>query len=197
MDAATQGYMPTYWNAPFDWPGPWHRVAAHKKDARLCPSFGGGRRMRHPFLDPIVYPRNPDRTLNYGYDRLRKVRSVIIKTLDSSAVAKYPEVAEDVVIREIWLAETLSTFTELFHQFHTYLREILPPGRFIGWQPKDLSPKNYFVELLDVQCGTPDDFQIEELGDDRPYYMREQLTVSFKLVREIQAPAGVVNVVGF
>lgn len=196
MDAATQGYIPTYWNAPFDWPGPWHRVT-QRDDARLTPTLGGGRRMRHPFLDHIVYPQTPDRTLNFGYDRLRKTRSVVIKTLDSSAVAKYSESSEDVIIREIWLAETLSTFTELFHQFHTYLREILPPGRFIGWQPKDLSPKNYFVELLDVQCGTPDDFTIEELGDDRPHYMREQLTVAFKLVREIQAPAGVVNVVGF
>lgn len=196
MDDATTGLMPAFWNAHFNWQGPWHRVT-QKKDARLCPEFGGGRRMRHPFLDPIVYPRTPDRTINFGYDRLRKIRSVVIKTLDSSAVAKFPERAEDVIIQEVWLADTLSTFTELFHGFHTYLREVLPVGRYIGWQPRDLSPKSYFIELLDVQLGTnPDNYTVEELGNERPWYMREQLSVSFKLVREISGPAGLINMVG-
>jgi hypothetical protein len=192
---ADQGLESSFWNMPYDWQGPWHRPT-QRKDARYFPERGGGRRLRHPFLDPIVYPRLPDRTFNFGFDRLRKTRSVVIKTLDSSGVAKFVEQPEDVIIREVWLAQDLSTFTELFHGFHTYLREILPPGRFIGWQPKDLTEKSYFIEILDVQCGTPDDFVIEELGSSRPFLMREQLTFAFKLVREIQAPAGIITMVG-
>lgn len=152
--------------------------------------------MRHPFLDDIVYPRNPDKTANFDQDRLRRIKTVVIKTLDSSAVAKYPEVAEDVIIREVWLAERLSTFTELFRQFHTYLRNPLPPGRFIGWIAPDLTPKAYFVDLIDVEVGNPESYFIEELGSQRPFYMREQLTISFKLVREFQSPVGEVIFIG-
>ncbi len=152
--------------------------------------------MLHPFLPDIVYPRLPDRSVNFGFDRLRQIRTIVTKTLDSSAVAKFPEVGSDVILREIWLASQLSTFTDLYHQFHTFHREILPLGRYIGWQPRDMTHKNYFIEMIGVQCGAPDEYVIEELGTDRPYYMREQLTVSFKLVRETQAPAGVMTMVG-
>jgi len=195
MDEVNQGLMTAYLNAPWDPMAPWHK-AGPRPDARHSPALGGGRRMRHPFLDPIVYPRVPDRTTGFGYDRLTRVHSVVIKTLSSSAVAKYQDEDEDVVIREIWQAGTLSTLTSLFHHFRRYLVTMLPPGRYLGWQPRDLSPKSFFIELLNVECGPPDEYQIEELGDDRPYYMREQLTVSFKLMKEISSPAGVITMTG-
>lgn len=195
MDESNQGLMATYWNAPWDPDAPWHK-AGPRKDARHSPAFGGGRRMRHPFLDPIVYPSVPDRTINFGYHALTRVRSVVTKTLSSSAVSKYKDEAEDVIIREIWRAESLSTLTSIFHHFRRYLVETLPPGRYIGWQPRDLSPKSFFIELLNVECGPADEYQIEELGDERQYMMREQLTVSFKLMKEILSPAGVVVMTG-
>lgn len=195
MDAGQLGLDSTYWSHPYDPYGPWHRCVS-KRDRRLSPAFGGGRRMRHPFLDPIVYPRVPDQTTNFLDDRLRHVQASVTKTLTSTAVTKFSDGPEDVVIREVWQARTLSTFTELFRQFYEYLHAKLPSGRYVGWQPKDLSPKNYFVQLLDVQVGQPEHYVVEELGDARPYYMREQLTVTFKLVREVFAPAGVVVAVG-
>lgn len=195
MDEATRGEMATYWNAIWDPDQPWHKCS-RRKDARLSPSFGGGRRMRHPYYDPIVYPRVPDRTENFGYDTMRRVRSVVTKTLSSSAVSKYTDAAEDVIIKEIWLAETLSTFTSLFHHFRRYLVDPLLPGRYVGWQPRDISPKSYFIELLDVQCGSAEEYQVEELGDERPFLMRQQLTVSFKLIREVNSPAGVITMTG-
>jgi hypothetical protein len=195
FEVGAQGLDSTYWNQPFDGMAPWHRCVS-KKDPRLFPIKGGGRRMRHPFLAHIVYPRVPDRTTNFLDDRLRHVQAAVTKTIASSAVTKFSDSPEDVVIREVWQARSLSTFTELFRQFYAYLHFQLPPGRYIGWQPRDLTHKNYFVTLLDVQVGEPDHYVVEELGDSRPYYMREQLTVTFKLVREVFAPAGVVVAVG-
>ena len=195
MDEPNAGLMTSFWNAPFDAPGPWHRCV-YRKDARLSPAKKGGRRMRHPFFDPIIYPRNPDKTSNFGYDPLRRVKSVLIKTLDGTAVAKYIDRPDDIVITETWVADSLSTLTELFHQFHRYLIATMPTGRFIGWQPRDLTPRNFFVELLNVECGTPEDYEIEELGTRRPYMMRQALTVSFKLVREVKGAAAVITATG-
>lgn len=184
MFEADQGLSTSYWSQPYDWQGPWHR-ALYKGERRHSPSFGGGRRMRHPFLDPIIYPRNPDRTSGFDNDALHKQSTIVIKTLDSTAVARYMDKDEDRVITELWQAESLSTTTELARQFHRYLIEILPVGEYIGWQPRDRTWKNYFIELLSVSVGPAEDFLFEELGDERPYLMREQLTVRFKLVREI------------
>lgn len=195
MDEANQGLMTSYWNGIFDPDAPWPRVTA-RDDHRLFPIRGGGRRMRHPYYDPIAYPTVPDQTTGFGYDRLRAANSVMMKTITSSAVAKFPDAAEDVVIKEIWLAKTASTITKLFHQFHRYLIDPLPPNRFIGWQPRDLTSKNYFIDLLDVSCGPSGEYLIEEIGDYRPWMMREALTVEFKLVKELGYPAGVSSMVG-
>lgn len=147
--------------------------------------------MRHPFLPRIVYPRVPDKTFNFGYDALKRMRSVVTKTLDSSAVTKFKDATEDIIIREVWIADQLSTFASFFHGLHSYLTSTIPVDRYIGWVPRDLTPKCFFVELLDVQVGGADEYMIEELGNT-PYMMREALTLTFKLIREIFPPSGVV-----
>ena len=148
--------------------------------------------MRHPFLDPIVYPQIPDRTFGFGYDPLRRSRAVLVKTLASSAVADFPDVISDVIIREIWQANQLSALTRLFHHFIRFRTEILPVGQFIGWQPRDLSPKGFFIRLVDVSLGQGQEYGPEEIGKTRPVMMRETLSVTFKLIAEAQSPAGVI-----
>jgi hypothetical protein len=173
---------------------PYTRVSTRgRKDPRLFPRKGGGRRMRHPFLAPLVYPHVPDRTLNFGYDRLTRPRAVVVKTLASSGVADFQDVPSDVIIKEIFRNDQLSTLTRIFHAFHRYRVETLPEGRFIGWQPRDLSSKSYFIRLLDVSLGQGEDYVVEELGTRRPVMLREQVTISFKLIAEAQSPAGVVT----
>lgn len=194
MDEPTLGLASTDWNNVWDPWAPWHR--ALRKDARLFPARGGGRRMRHPSLDPIVYPQVPDQTRNFLDHRLRQVRSVVTRTMTSSGVSKFPQPGDAVVIKEVFLARTLSTFTGLFRQFQEYLTTPLLPGDYIGWQPRDATPRNYFIDLLGVECGEPDEYLIEEMGNRRPYLMREQLTVSFKLVKGISFPSGVIVAVG-
>lgn len=190
MDKYSGGRAATYWNARFNPRGPWHRPV-QRFDARYNPIDGGGRRMRHPFLPDIVYPRIPDQTWGFDQDVLLKVRGVTTKTLDSSAVTHFEEQPEDVVIREVWLPDGLSTTVDLFRQFQDYNQAKLPTGQFVGWRPLDRSPKNFAVEILDVEVGQPDSYLIEELGKERPHLMRQQLTISFKMVREQVGPAGV------
>lgn len=195
MFEADQGLSYSYWSQPYDWQGPWHR-AVFKGERRHSPKFGGGRRMRHPYLVPIVYPRNPDRTMGFDFDRMLKTKSNVTKTLSSSVVTKFRDEPEDVQITEVWQADSLSTETGFFRKLHRYYTEVLPVGDYIGWQPKDLTWKNYFIELLDVQLGSVDDYLVEELGEERAYMMREQLTVRFKLVKEILPPVSSISITG-
>ncbi len=171
---------------------PWHR-AGHPKDPRWFPGKGGGRRLRHPFLDSIVYPRVPDRTLNFGLGPLRRVPTIVTKTLDSSAVTRFPEAPEDVIITEIWDADSLSTVHEFFNALHRYWVTDLLPGRSIGWSPRDLHWRNYFVDIIDVQLGPPESFDYQEEGSRRPFYLRNPLMLKMKLKREVEAPSGVVT----
>jgi hypothetical protein len=152
--------------------------------------------MTHPYLDDIVYPENPTRITNFDYDRIRKVPTVLTKTAGGTAVAQFPEFADDVPITEIWEAKDLSTIVDLYRLFREYLTSTLPTGRYIGWQPRDLSPYNYFVELLDVRLGQGEEHVVEELGHREPYMMRESLQVQFKLIQEAKAPAGAMVFLG-
>jgi len=195
MFEGDQGLCVTHWEQPVDWHGPWRR-AVHKRDHRYFPKRGGGRRFRHPFLDPILYPRLPDKTAGMDQDRVLRVKSIVTKTLDSSVVSKFRDKDEDVQITETWAANTLSTEVGFFRMLHKYLLDPLPIGRYIGWQPRDLTWKSYFIEMLDVQIGSDNDYVVEELGDERPYLMREQLVVRFKLVREIIAPVSSIIITG-
>lgn len=195
MFEADQGLSTSYWTQPMDPMQPYHR-AVQKYDRRHAPKFGGGRRMRHPFLPPIVYPHNPDRTSGFDQDRLRQVKTITTKTLSSTVVSRFRDEPEDVVITEFWGAETLSTEVAFARQLYQYLNEPLPAGRYLGWQPRDRSWKNFFIELLSVQVGSTDEFLFEELGDGRPYLMREPVTVKFKLVREILAPVSAFTLTG-
>ena len=190
MDILSKGRASTYWNARFTVRGPWHRPT-QRLDARYNPVLGGGRRMRHPFLPDIVYPSVPDQTWGFDWDLILKVRGVVTKTLDSSGVTHFVDAPEDVVIREIWLPDSLSTTVEVYRQFQEYRLAELPVGQYVGWRPLDRSPKNFAVELLDIELGQPDSTMVEEIGTARPFLMRRQLTVSFKFVREFVGPAGV------
>lgn len=179
-----------------DWWKPWHGDARLRKAPYGDPTLCGGRRMSHPVLQDIVYARTPDRTLNFEQDVLPRPESILTKTALGTAHARYDETPDDVVIKEIWLAQELSTLTTMFRQFYAYWVEPLPTGLCVGWQPRDRTWKRYAVEILKVECGESDDLIIESLGRGVPKFMRFNLTVSFKTVREVYAPSGVVVATG-
>ncbi len=189
------GFRPVGWPAMVNDRIPWTRPRLDN-DPRVNPATGGGRRLRHPFLDDIVYPENPNRTIGFDVDALRKTRAVITRTEGASAVAHYPEFRDDVVVQEIWDAGEASVSIEFWRELRQYREEILPVGDFIGWSPADLSPYHYFVELLDVKVGSGDVDEIEEHGNREPFMLNQPLTLVFKLVQEIRPPGAVVVFLG-
>ncbi|MCJ2530753.1 MAG: hypothetical protein LN413_00325 [Candidatus Thermoplasmatota archaeon] len=202
MDEITLGMMPSFLNAIWDPWAPWPKVSC-EEDARVQPPcddtedleailFGGGRRMRHPFLGELVYPRKPDVTLNVGYDIMPRAVSQAVKTADSTASVTFLDRKEDVVVRELWKAgaNQLSTWTEFFHALHGFWTTPMPPGNFVGWYGPDLMPQPYHIKILSVTLGRPDSFTVEELGPKLPWVMRESLAVAFKVIREVVSPSG-------
>lgn len=189
MDPDILGSYGEYDDADFDPFGDWHRPN-QPGDLRHFPHKTGGRVMLHPFRDPIIYPRVPDKTINMALNPLRRTRTSIVHTASAMAIGRFPDPSDGVPIQEVWLAEQLSTFTELFHQFHTFWMDELEPGRYLGWIPRDLTWRRFHVEILDVACGQPDEYVIEQLGRTEPFLMREQLTVTFRVPQEFFHPAG-------
>lgn len=204
MDIETQGLASNWLNAPADPLLPWRKPTVPEDPRLHNPSIetgpegdqihvGAGRRLRHPFLPDIVYPRLPDQTIGFGHHVLPRGRAVLIKTLSSSAVAHFLDVAEDVTIKEIWTPGRLSTEARFFYALYEYRMTPLPIGQFIGWQPRDRTWLKYAVELLSVEGGpTPDSYAIEERGDAKPWMIDAQVVLSFRVIREFQDPAGIV-----
>lgn len=202
MDEITLGLMPRFQNAIWDPWAPWPKVS-HVGDARLqkpCDviedlmtvSFGAGRRMRHPFLGELVYPRPPDSTMNVGYDLLPRAVVTAVKTADSTAAVTFLDRREDVIVRETWRggAKKLSTLVEFFHALHQFWTTPMPPGNFVGWWAPDLMPKPYHIKILSVTLGRPDSFQVDEVGETLPHHLMETLAVAFKPVRDVASPSG-------
>jgi hypothetical protein len=190
------GFVPAGWSAMVNPRVPWTRPI-RDNDPRLNPSTGGGRRLRHPYLDDIVYPTTPNRTIGFDYHALKKTRAAVVRTEGASAVAHYREQYDDVVIQEIWDAGTLSAEVGFYRLLRQYREEILPPGDFIGWSPADLSPYHYKVELLDVKLGEGDVDEVAEFGRREPFMLERPLTLVFKLVQEVVPPPAVLTLLGY
>ncbi len=176
------------------WPRPGFSV--RQSDPRINPATGGGRRLVHPYFDDIVYPKNPSKTVGFDYDALRTMKSVLTRTEGATSLVRYPDNRDDVVISETFDDGDLKISVEFVRELYRYLMTALPVGDYIGWQPRDLSPYNYFVELIDVKLGGGDQYHLEELGSEEPYLLAEPLTLIFKLVQEAKAPSGVLNFLG-
>lgn len=171
--------------------------AARQEDPRVNPVTGGGRRLVHPYLDDIVYPENPSRTSGFDVDVLRTVKSVLTRTEGGTALVRYTDLPDDVLIQETWDAGgELRVDIEFARLLYQYLITPLPVGDLIGWQPRDRSPYNYFVEIVDIKIGTNDSYHLEEVGSEEPYMLTEPLTLIMKPVGEARAPAGILTFVG-
>ncbi len=201
MDEITQGMMPAFANAIWDPMQPWPRVT-HPGDYRNqkpCPDvedfqtvdWGGGRRMRHPLLGDLVYPKPPDITMGVGFDIISKAPTKTILMLDSTASMTFLEEDEDIIITEIWKPDELSTTAEFFYGLQQFWTTLLAPGSYVGWYAPDRFPHPFHIKILSVVLGRPGDYEYEPLKvSDEPWYLRKQLSVSFKTVRDAIAPSG-------
>lgn len=196
MDEVSQGLASRYTGAIWDPMQPWYAPNS-PKDRRHSPGQASGRVMRHPALAPIVYARTPDRTFNFYRKPLRNVRSVLTRTLGGTVVTRFLDNPWDVIIEERWVADEASTTVEMFDQFQLYLTTPLNTGEYIGWQPGDLCHQGFFIELLQVILGDEQGgFDREEIGRKRPFMMRRDLVVRFKVAFEARGPAGIITMIG-
>lgn len=181
-------------HADFDWMSEWWRPL-RRTDWRLRPAVegnprvGAGRRMTHPYLDPIIYPRVPDETYGFDFDVLVNPEGVVTKTLEGSVFSDFEEFPDDVIMREVWLARDMSTLTGFFRELHRYRVTPLPPGQFIGWQPRDRTWKRYAIQIVGLKLGDDEEFHVEELGP-RAHLMRKSLEIRFKTIRDVTSAAG-------
>ncbi len=189
------GFQPAGWPTFIHPRFPWTRPRVDH-DPAFTTGSGGGRRLIHPYLDDIVYPENPNRTIGFDWDVIRRTRAVVTRTEKGSAVTHYPEYHDDPVITEVWDAGSASVTVEFYRLLKEYRETPLPTGEYCGWQPRDLCPYNYFVELVDVRVGNGDTDEIEEHGDKEPYLLHQPLTLVFKLVQEARSPGGVIVFLG-
>ena len=142
----------------------------------------------HPGFGAIEYPKNPDRTLNYYRNPIRKHDITQTKTLQSNVTVRDVQQWEDVVISEVWLGGggRLSQLSEFFDTLHM-LRITEPAiGRHLGWIPKDLSFARHMIEPIGLQIGSIDADVFE--ARERPNtsldsYVDQQVVFSFKLIR--------------
>lgn len=165
------------------------------------------RTLTHPTLGILTYEdpisgesMNPDITRNFVLAPAQKVDTAVQRTLGSSVVVQSPQFDEDVVISEIWTGGSkLSILAELFRQFYTFWLEIPPVGEHLTWQPADLTVESYGVYIINVTLGGVDLEYFEhreDLTTRDGAYLSQTLTVQYKIVEEVIAPAGSVTLVG-
>ncbi len=167
-------------------------------DPRLNPATGGGRRLIHPYLADIIYPENPTTTHGFDFDAVPRVRPVLSRMAAGTALVKYADSKDDVLISEVWNAGSLSTNVEFVRQLLEYFTDVLPTGDYIGWHPRDRSPYNYFVDLVNLQIGAGDVYHLEEIHSNlEPLLIAEPVTMTFKLIRDNVAPSGALTFLGY
>lgn len=140
-----------------------------------------------------TYGFNPTVTRNFIYHPAAKVDGVIQRTLSSNVFIARPQLAEDVVITEIWLGgdRSLSTLASMFHTFYAYWLTIPAVGEAVGWEPRDKTSDRFLVQIVRVQLGGID-FEFNEvrqhLSRNRDAYLDRQLTLQFKLAKRVKHP---------
>ena len=143
----------------------------------------------HPGYDePIEYPKNPDRTINYYRSAVRKHSITTTKTLTSNITLRDPQSFDDVVISEIWEGggRRLSSLAEFFDTLHLFRITEPSLGRSIGWIPKDLSFQRHLIQPLSLTAGGSD-VDVREMrtrtNTSMDSYLDRRIIFTFKLLR--------------
>lgn len=128
-------------------------------------TLGAIRRLVHTDsvnFPPLVYARNPDRTINLDNAVLPAPLSVAQLTLDSTRVTRFERRVEDVICTEIWEASPAraAMIAQQARLLYEYMAN--PPAFnpvtpvYIQWEPRDRTDRVYQVEILDLTIGGRD-----------------------------------------
>jgi len=142
----------------------------------------------HPGFGVVEYPTNPDRTINYYRNPVRKHDIQQTKTLQSNITVRDIQQWEDVVISEVWLGGNgrLSMLSEFFDTLHLFRITEPALGRSLGWIPKDLSYHRHMIQPIALLVGNRDVDVLEarqRVNTSMDSYLDGQVVFQFKLVR--------------
>ena len=131
------------------------------------------RRLVYPtaasaLIAPLVYAsgglnQNPTRTLNFHREPLLKRQTTPVKTLGSTQLVDFTDKLEDVLITEVWSAESgFSMTAAMWRELKAYYDNPPDPtlGVFVQWEPRDETTKVYNVQIVSI---TPGDYDILEV----------------------------------
>lgn len=127
----------------------------------LTGTRGALRRLVHPdgaTFPPALYWRNPDRIFNFDADVLRAPIVEVVRTLSASRTIRFEEIEEDVLITEVWTADS-GISMPLFMLRWLYELVLNPPAfdalnqEYVRWEPRDRTDDAWHVQLLRLQVG--------------------------------------------
>jgi len=142
----------------------------------------------HPSYGSIVYPKNPDRTMNYYRSVIRGYDSTSQKTLRSNMTSRDLQQFEDVIITEVWEGggNKVSELARFVNTLQLMLTSEPALGRSVGWIPKDLGFQRHMIYPLYVKLGGKD-FDAHEVrvrdNTSLESYMDKKIEFVFKLLR--------------
>ncbi len=158
------------------------------------------RTLFHPgFGDTLVYPRRPDRTLNYWRGPIRNTDIEHTKTLLGAVNSQELQRFEDVVITEVWdgAGTRISVPIDFLQSLHLFRITPAPLGSYLGWEPFDLTYLRHLIVPISLTVGG-EDFDLNEIrenwesGKAEATYSDRTVTFQFMLVRPaIFAPTNV------
>jgi hypothetical protein len=123
------------------------------------------RRLVHPnaSLAPISYFSNPHRTLGLDNDVLPHPITDTRKMLEGTAVIRFENAIDDVIVTEIWNGNPgrrLSIPGFFFRALYEYLRNEPPfdavSQEYVQWEPQDRTTKSWNIRMLSMTVGGGD-----------------------------------------
>lgn len=153
---------------------------------------------RHPTTLETV---NPDTTTNFILAPAPGMETTLQKTLKGSILVQQAQDLEDVVITETWVGGSkLSVLSSMFRTLYKFWTTVPGAGKFLVWQPQDLTVESFGVFIVDVRLGTANNIQYREyrsdLNSSAGSYQLQTLVVRYKIVREAIAPKGSIRLEG-
>ena len=148
------------------------------------------RMIWHPSYGSIVYPKNPDRTVNYFKSVVRGYDINSTKTLSSNILIRDHQKFEEITVTEIWLGggKALSEESQFLDTLNLILNTETALGRYVGWIPKDLNFQRHKILPMSLTVGGRA-FDAREIrsrmNSSRDSYIDKTIEFTFRLIRPV------------
>lgn len=148
------------------------------------------RMIWHPGYGSIVYPKNPDRTINYYKSFVRGYDTNSTKTLGSNILVRDHQKFEDITVTEVWVGggRALSEESQFLDTLNLILNTETALGRYVGWIPKDLNFQRHKILPISLTVGGRA-FDAREIrsrmNSSRDSYIDKTIEFTFRLIKPV------------